>query len=149
MIRNSSSGASVDVAVAAEPVAFVGFAICPLCHTADAVVTRQAVSEGAEWRCSRCSHPWDRMRLATADAYSLYLASTNGLASRHTKRPVMTSESTAANRRRTQIVSELHELIAALDRRVPHVERVGEIADCTRGRGPQRRGIETDCHARA
>jgi hypothetical protein len=39
----------------------------------------------------------------------------------------MTSEPTAANRRRTQIVSELHELIAALDRRVPHVERVGEI----------------------
>jgi hypothetical protein len=26
------------------------------------------------------------------------------------------------------IVCELHELIAALDRRVPHVERVGEIA---------------------
>jgi hypothetical protein len=28
----------------------------------------------------------------------------------------------------TRIVRELHELIAALDRRVPHVERVGETA---------------------
>jgi hypothetical protein len=40
----------------------------------------------------------------------------------------MTSEQTTANRRRMLIVCELHELIAALDRRVPHVERVGEIA---------------------
>jgi hypothetical protein len=29
---------------------------------------------------------------------------------------------------RTRIVRELHELIAALDRRAPRVERVGEIA---------------------
>jgi hypothetical protein len=41
---------------------------------------------------------------------------------------VMTSEQTAAEMGRTRIVRELHELIAALDRRVPHVERVGEIA---------------------
>jgi hypothetical protein len=34
----------------------------------------------------------------------------------------------AAERDRAAIARELHELIAALDRRVPHVERVGEIA---------------------
>jgi hypothetical protein len=41
----------------------------------------------------------------------------------------MTSDNrTAANTSIAQIVRELHELIDALDRRVPHVERVGEIA---------------------
>jgi hypothetical protein len=40
----------------------------------------------------------------------------------------MTSEQATAHNERTRIVRELHELIAALDRRVPHVERVGEIA---------------------
>jgi hypothetical protein len=40
----------------------------------------------------------------------------------------MTSEQTTAHLSRMRIVCELHELIAALDRRVPHVERVGEIA---------------------
>lgn len=40
----------------------------------------------------------------------------------------MTSEQTDADRSRMLIVCELYELIAALDRRVPHVERVGEIA---------------------
>ena len=40
----------------------------------------------------------------------------------------MTSEQTAAGRSRMLVVCELYELIAALDRRVPHVERVGEIA---------------------
>ena len=40
----------------------------------------------------------------------------------------MTREQTRADKGRAQIVRELHELIAALDRRVPHVERVGEIA---------------------
>jgi hypothetical protein len=40
----------------------------------------------------------------------------------------MTNEQTTADRSCKLIVCELHELIAALDRRVPHVERVGEIA---------------------
>jgi hypothetical protein len=40
----------------------------------------------------------------------------------------MTSEQTNADRGRARIVRELHELIDALDRRVPHVERVGEMA---------------------
>jgi IS4 transposase len=40
----------------------------------------------------------------------------------------MTSEQATADNERTRIVRELNELIAALDRRVPHVERVGEIA---------------------
>jgi hypothetical protein len=41
----------------------------------------------------------------------------------------MTSDdTTAAHTSIAQIVRELHELIDALDRRVPHVERVGEIA---------------------
>jgi hypothetical protein len=35
---------------------------------------------------------------------------------------------TDADRSRARILRELHELIAALDRRVPHVERVGEVA---------------------
>jgi hypothetical protein len=34
----------------------------------------------------------------------------------------------AAAQRRAQTVRELHELIAALDRRLPQVERVGETA---------------------
>jgi hypothetical protein len=40
----------------------------------------------------------------------------------------MTSELTTADRSRMLVVCELYELIAALDRRVPQVERVGEIA---------------------
>jgi hypothetical protein len=40
----------------------------------------------------------------------------------------MTSEQITADERRTRSVRELYELIAALDRRVPQVERVGEIA---------------------
>ena len=40
----------------------------------------------------------------------------------------MTQEATAAAGSRAQTVREVLELIAALDRRVPHVERVGEIS---------------------
>ena len=40
----------------------------------------------------------------------------------------MTPATTTAPRTRAQIVRELHELIAALDRRVPQVERVGEMS---------------------
>jgi type VI protein secretion system component VasF len=40
----------------------------------------------------------------------------------------VTSEQASSDMGHTRIVRELHELIAALDRRVPHVERVGETA---------------------
>jgi chorismate mutase len=40
----------------------------------------------------------------------------------------MTPDTASAAGSRAQIVRELHELIAALERRVPHVERVGEIS---------------------
>jgi hypothetical protein len=46
----------------------------------------------------------------------------------HSRRLVVTSAHVTADNGRTQIVRELHELIAALDRRLPQVERVGEIA---------------------
>jgi hypothetical protein len=67
MIRSISAEASADRTLAAGP---VGFATCPLCHTPDPVVTSEAVSKSADWKCSRCSHPWDRMRLANAAAYA-------------------------------------------------------------------------------
>jgi hypothetical protein len=72
MSPDITPGASVHRAIAAE---LVGFATCPLCHTADPVVTRDAVSRGGDWICSRCSHPWDRIRLANAAAYSASLSS--------------------------------------------------------------------------
>jgi len=40
----------------------------------------------------------------------------------------MMTDPAAAESTRAQTVRELYELIAALDRRVPHVERVGEIS---------------------
>jgi hypothetical protein len=40
----------------------------------------------------------------------------------------MTPDTARAESTRAQTVRELYELIAALDRRVPQVERVGEIA---------------------
>jgi hypothetical protein len=40
----------------------------------------------------------------------------------------ITAEYTLDSVTRQRIVCELHELIAALDRRVPRVERVGEVA---------------------
>ena len=40
----------------------------------------------------------------------------------------MTPDTTTAASSRAQTVRELYELIAALDRRVPQVERVGEIS---------------------
>jgi type VI protein secretion system component VasF len=40
----------------------------------------------------------------------------------------MTESRNSADRPPAQIVRELNELIAALDRRVPQVERVGEVA---------------------
>ena len=39
-----------------------------------------------------------------------------------------TTPPTAARKRITETIHHLHELIAALDRRVPHVERSGEAS---------------------
>lgn len=47
----------------------------------------------------------------------------------------ITTEYTMNTRRRVRIVRELHELIAALDRRVPQVQRVGEAAIATAAAG--------------
>jgi hypothetical protein len=41
---------------------------------------------------------------------------------------MMTPETTTKQSTRAQIVRELYDLIAALDRRVPQVERVGEMS---------------------
>jgi hypothetical protein len=71
MIQDISAGTSVHRAVVANP---IEFATCPLCHTPDPVVTIEAVSRGGDWTCSRCSHPWDRIRLANAAAYSASLS---------------------------------------------------------------------------
>ena len=43
-------------------------------------------------------------------------------------RPVAAMSDATAKASRVRIIAELHELIAALDRRVPQVERVGEIS---------------------
>jgi hypothetical protein len=40
----------------------------------------------------------------------------------------MTDRTTTAKTARTRTVRHLQELIAALDRRVPHVERAGEVS---------------------
>jgi|EndMetStandDraft_4_1072995.scaffolds.fasta_scaffold528139_2 transposase-like protein len=71
MMKNITSGTSANRILVAD---LVGFATCPLCHTPDTVVTNQAVSGGADWICSRCSHPWDRVRLANAAAYAASLS---------------------------------------------------------------------------
>lgn len=44
------------------------------------------------------------------------------------EQPQITAKYTLDSVTRLRIVRELHELIAALDRRVPHVERVREAA---------------------
>jgi hypothetical protein len=43
---------------------------------------------------------------------------------------------------RTHTVRHLHELIAALDRRVPHVERVGELAIAREGRALREKALQ-------
>ena len=43
---------------------------------------------------------------------------------------------------RTRTLRHLHELIAALDRRVPHVERIGEIAIARQGRALRDKALQ-------
>jgi hypothetical protein len=52
----------------------IGFATCPLCHTADATMTNVAVAAGADWQCARCCQQWDAGRLATVAAYDMRLS---------------------------------------------------------------------------
>ena len=47
-------------------------ATCPLCHTADRVLTDQALAAGSSWRCSRCGQHWNARRLATVEAYAAW-----------------------------------------------------------------------------
>lgn len=63
---------SLKTPSALEP-ELVGLATCPLCHAEDASMTNQAVSAGADWRCSRCGWRWDAARLATVAAYAVWL----------------------------------------------------------------------------
>jgi ribosomal protein L37AE/L43A len=46
---------------------------CPMCHTHDRSLTREALAAGAEWRCVRCGQLWNAARLATAAAYARYM----------------------------------------------------------------------------
>ena len=53
----------------------VGYVTCPLCHTADATMTNDAIHDaGANWQCARCGQRWDAIRLATAAAYAVWLS---------------------------------------------------------------------------
>ena len=51
-----------------------GLAICPSCHTAAQSITNLAVSQGAEWHCTRCDQRWDARRLAAVTAYNVWVA---------------------------------------------------------------------------
>jgi transcription elongation factor Elf1 len=51
-----------------------GFATCPLCHTADSIVTNVAVSGGGEWHCAKCGQSWDARRLEAVGNYEVWLA---------------------------------------------------------------------------
>jgi transposase-like protein len=68
-----------------------GFAKCPLCHTADSRVTNLAVSEGADWHCTRCGQRWDALRLAAVAAYAVWLAE-HTAASIITHQPIMKAD---------------------------------------------------------
>lgn len=46
---------------------------CPLCHTTDPSLTRDAVEAGGDWRCTRCGQRWDARRLATVAAYAAWV----------------------------------------------------------------------------
>jgi hypothetical protein len=77
MASDSSSRPSLSRLQAIAP-ALVKFATCPSCHTVDATMTKVAVSGGADWHCGRCGQRWDALRLATAAAYGVWLASHTG-----------------------------------------------------------------------
>jgi hypothetical protein len=47
---------------------------CPLCHTTNPSLTRDALQAGGDWRCVRCDQRWDASRLATVAAYAAWVA---------------------------------------------------------------------------
>jgi hypothetical protein len=49
-------------------------ATCPLCHTADPLMTADAVAAGATWACTTCGQRWSAARLETVAAYARYAA---------------------------------------------------------------------------
>jgi hypothetical protein len=54
----------------------------------------------------------------------------------------MSSNRGIAQSDRTRKLRLLHELIAALDRRVPHVERIGEVEIAREGRALRERALQ-------
>ena len=54
----------------------------------------------------------------------------------------MSSNKGIAQSDRTRKLRHLHELIAALDRRVPHVERIGEIEIAREGRALREKALQ-------
>ena len=54
----------------------------------------------------------------------------------------MSSNKGAAQSDRTRKLRHLHELIAALDRRVPHVERIGETEIAREGRALREKALQ-------
>ena len=54
----------------------------------------------------------------------------------------MSSNKGGAQSDRTRKLRHLHELIAALDRRVPHVERIGEIEIAREGRALREKALQ-------
>jgi hypothetical protein len=54
----------------------------------------------------------------------------------------MSSDKGIAQSDRTRKLRHLHELIAALDRRVPHVERIGEIEIAREGRALREKALQ-------
>ena len=54
----------------------------------------------------------------------------------------MSSNKGAAQSDRTLKLRHLHELIAALDRRVPHCERIGEIEIAREGRALREKALQ-------
>jgi hypothetical protein len=54
----------------------------------------------------------------------------------------MSTNNGIAQSDRSRKLRHLHELIAALDRRVPHVERIGEIEIAREGRALRERALQ-------
>ena len=71
MVPDTASRPSMSTLPAITP-ELVGFATCPLCHTADVTLTDDALRAGGDWECARCGQRWTAMRLATAAAYAAW-----------------------------------------------------------------------------
>ncbi len=79
---------------------------CPACASAQITTTAKTPDANSYWRCTACGEVWNMSRRKTQQA--------------------ALGADVALNRRR--LIPELRELIAALDRRVPQVERAGEVS---------------------